>query len=360
MRNQFIYPGKPWFDTEGKRIQAHGAGVLYEDGIFYWYGENKEFTDGKNAQIWTWGIRMYSSSDLVNWKDEGLVIKPEPNEKKSVLNPRRKMDRPHLLKCPSTGKYVMWVKFIDISHFAVFTADDIHGPYTIVEDHYAPNGLKPGDFDIDADPETGKAYLFVEDDHKRVVAFELNDDYCGIHGAPAIIYQGLNPPFSREGVTHIARGGKHYIVTSGMTGYVPNPSEVAVADDWMGPYVVQGNPHVDDLTDASFNSQISYIFKHPEKKDLYISVADRWLPEYPMDAEKVDWLKRTIGSNFDRTLKASFSEKMKMIFSSPVSPFAKPANTSIADYVWLPLRFEGDRLLIDWKDAWSPDEYEEK
>lgn len=28
-----------------------------------WYGENKEFTDGKNG-IWTYGIRYYSSSDL--------------------------------------------------------------------------------------------------------------------------------------------------------------------------------------------------------------------------------------------------------------------------------------------------------
>ena len=33
-------------------------------------------------------------------------------------------------------------------------------------------------------------------------------------------------------------------------------------------------------------------------------------------------------------------------------------NTSIADYVWLPLRFEGEMVWIDWKDQWSLDEYE--
>jgi hypothetical protein len=30
---------------------------------------------------------------------------------------------------------------------------------------------------------------------------------------------------------------------------------------------------------SSFNSQVSYIFKHPRKKDLYIALVDRWLPE---------------------------------------------------------------------------------
>jgi len=39
-------------------------------------------------------------------------------------------------------------------------------------------------------------------------------------------------------------------------------------------------------------------------------------------------------------------------------PSSHPANTSIADYVWLPLRFEGEMVYIDWKDRWSLDEYE--
>ena len=36
-----IRPGEPWLDTNGNRIQAHGGSVRYEDGTFYWYGENK-------------------------------------------------------------------------------------------------------------------------------------------------------------------------------------------------------------------------------------------------------------------------------------------------------------------------------
>ena len=48
-----IYPGKTMTDIEGKRIQAHGAAMFYENGTYYWYGENKEFTKGKD-EVWTW------------------------------------------------------------------------------------------------------------------------------------------------------------------------------------------------------------------------------------------------------------------------------------------------------------------
>ena len=34
-------PGQPWKDTEGKLIQTHGGSVLYHEGTYYWYGENK-------------------------------------------------------------------------------------------------------------------------------------------------------------------------------------------------------------------------------------------------------------------------------------------------------------------------------
>lgn len=48
--NNSIRPGKVWLDTNGKPIQAHGACVFYENGVYYWIGENKEFTDGKNKK----------------------------------------------------------------------------------------------------------------------------------------------------------------------------------------------------------------------------------------------------------------------------------------------------------------------
>ncbi len=47
MTYQSIRPGQQWLNTEGKPIQAHGASIYRKDGVYYWIGENKEFTDGK-------------------------------------------------------------------------------------------------------------------------------------------------------------------------------------------------------------------------------------------------------------------------------------------------------------------------
>ena len=43
-----IRPGQVWLDTKGKRIQAHGGSVMYLDGYYYFYGENKEKPTGKS------------------------------------------------------------------------------------------------------------------------------------------------------------------------------------------------------------------------------------------------------------------------------------------------------------------------
>ena len=73
-----ICPGKVWLDTSGKPIQAHGFQVFYseKDKLWYLYGENKEHTR-KGGTVWTEGIRYYTSKDLMNWDDRGLLI-PRP------------------------------------------------------------------------------------------------------------------------------------------------------------------------------------------------------------------------------------------------------------------------------------------
>lgn len=67
------------------------------------------------------------------------------------------------------------------------------------------------------------------------------------------------------------------IITSGTSGYYPNPSQVCVFDDFHAEYQDLGNPHINDPFNTSFNSQISCVLKIPGK-DLYIACADRWIP----------------------------------------------------------------------------------
>ena len=40
MKYKSFHPGQPWLDTNGKRIHAHGGSIFYENGRYYWYGEN--------------------------------------------------------------------------------------------------------------------------------------------------------------------------------------------------------------------------------------------------------------------------------------------------------------------------------
>ena len=135
-------------DTNGRRIQAHGGALYYDDGVYYWYGENKDHTDGK-CPVWTWGMRAYRSTDLCNWEDLGLFIQPDLTDKDAPLYPTSRADRPHIVKCAYTGKYVCWIKHCgDNACFTVLQADKFLGPYEIVKAHYRPFGCEVGDFDI--------------------------------------------------------------------------------------------------------------------------------------------------------------------------------------------------------------------
>lgn len=352
MKYNSIRPGQVWLDTNGNRIQAHGGSVIYIDGVYYWYGENKEKTTGKD-DIWHWGVRCYASTDLYNWEDKGLIIPPEPDDPTSSLHPSAKMDRPHIIYNKDTKKYVAWLKIMhnDGSQTeTVMTADDFLGPYTKVRENLKPLNMSAGDFDL-AVASDGKAYYYFERVHSETICADLTPDYTDVTGYYSTHFPHTQPPFVREATAHMYRKGKHYLITSGTSGYLPNPSEVAIADTWHGPYTVLGNPHVGDESNTSFHSQISSIFKVPGKKDLYIACADRWLPtKMDMKYEEYAALFEKI---FSGDVKPEEMEDRDDYLNDP-----DMGNTCIADYVWLPIRFDGDMAYIDWKDEWKIEDYE--
>lgn len=347
-----IRPGQVWLDTNGNRIHAHGGSVMYIDGTYYWYGENKEKSTGED-DIWHWGVRCYTSKDLYNWEDQGLIIPPEPDDPESSLHPSAQMDRPHIIYNKDTKKYVAWLKIMhrDGSQTeTVMTADSILGPYTKVREGLKPLNMSAGDFDLVVAPD-GKAYYYFERVHTETICADLTPDYTDVTGYYSTHFPRVQPPFVREATAHCLRKGKHYLITSGTTGYLPNPSEAAVADTWHGPFTVLGDPHVGDESNTSFHSQISSIFKVPGKKDLYIACADRWLPNY-MDMKYEEY-----AVSFEKIFGGEIKPE-EMEDRDDSLDDAGMRNTSIADYVWLPLRFESDMVYIDWKDEWRIENYE--
>ena len=348
MKHSSIKPGQPWLDTDGNRIQAHGGSIIEVDGTFYWYGENKEKTI-PGSGIWHWGVRCYASTDLYNWEDHGLIIPPEPEDPASPLHPAEMMDRPHIIYNRMTRQYVCWVKIMhkDQSQTStVLVADSILGPYRMVRTGLRPLGMNAGDFDLVVEPSDGKAYYYFERVHSELICADLTADYTDVTGYYSTHFPQPYPPYVREAPAHFVRKGLHYLFTSGTTGYFPNPSEVACAKSYHGPWTVLGNPHPDDPTGTSFRSQISSVFKHPHKQDLYIALADRWLPQSALDG---------------RTVQAWFATRFGGEPLPPdVAPREKPtdSDTSIADYVWLPVRFDGEMAYLDWKDEWRIEDYE--
>ena len=158
-----FYPGQVWLDTNGNRIQAHGGSLIYLDGVYYWYGENKGKKTDKAAGIWHWGVRYYASTDLYNWEDRGLLIPPVTDDPNSSLHPTSMMDRPHIIYNARTQKICLLAENYGEKTRRrpkqCLRQTPSFGPYTIVREKLRPLGMSAGDFDLAAAPD-GKAYYF--------------------------------------------------------------------------------------------------------------------------------------------------------------------------------------------------------
>ena len=349
-------PGKFWYDDEGKRIHAHGGSILYKDGTYYWYGENKEgvfgraFPDNIKPAIWHNGVRVYSSKDLYNWHDEGVVmISDDPS---SPFYPRNIMDRPHILYNEKTKKFVMWAKCVtrcvklgadfESAKYYISTSDSMTEPF---EFSHVIEGVRAGDFDLFI--ENGKGYYIGTED-KIVYARELTDDFMGFTGKFSTHIEKSRPPFVREAPCYFCHEGKRFIITSGTSGYFPNPTVTYEIKEFHGEYVDLGETCKGDTEKTSFRSQFSSVFKHPFKNNLYIALGDRWLNDLP---EHMEISGEEMFDGYFRPEGPWFRDDLLEVYSDE--------NTSEATYVWLPIKFDDKGIpYIEWLDEWKIDDFE--
>lgn len=351
-----IRPGKIWNDTKGNPIQAHGFTVFFDEntGMYYWFGENKEkTTGGKNNTMWTYGIRLYTSIDLYNWEDRGLIVEPS-DDLNSPLHPTYQIDRPHIIFNENTGKYVCWLKIMagEVSQFmTVLTADRLEGPYTIVRDIYKPLNMDSGDFTLHVDQDTKKAYIFFERPHFQLITATLDEDYTGVNGEFTVHYDGLLPPETREAPTYFERNGKKYLITSGTSGYYPNVSRVCMFDDYHGEYKDLGDISIGDKTNTTFSSQITCVLKLPGTEQ-YIAMADRWMPQW-----YIPYMSGTIIKGMKRHF-ADYQPDTSPKYPQPLAAkeMIHKENTSISRYVWLPIEWEGEKPVIRWRKQWRKED----
>ena len=133
-----IKPGEVWPDTDGIHINAHAGGVLWVEGNlihhgrYYWVGQHMtESEAGNAAQV---GVRVYSSADLYNWRNEGVALNVS-SDPTSEIAKGCLLERPKVIYNRKTRKFVMWFhlefagKGYGAARTGVAVADQVTGPY---------------------------------------------------------------------------------------------------------------------------------------------------------------------------------------------------------------------------------------
>jgi hypothetical protein len=267
---QTIYPGVPWFDIDGNRIEAHGMGLLIDNGVYYWYGESK-----KTDSLADHGINCYSTTDktLTKWKFEGSMLAQKDIVGVPFSGPFV-IERPKVMKNPYTNLYVMYIHLDDANYTSpnvgVATANSPLGPFKFVH-AYKPDGIGSYDMTVYQDDD-GRAYLIRSVVNQFVGISLLSDDY--LTSKQLVSYIGE----AREGQAMFKYKGNYYLWTSHLSGWYPNAAELFVAD---GPAIIGaewislGNPSGSGTT---FDSQSAYVLPYQlnDGSVLPIYMGDRW------------------------------------------------------------------------------------
>ncbi len=343
-------PGELWPDNNGVHINAHGGGLLFYNGKYYWFGEHKvEGRRGNQARV---GVHCYSSGDLYNWKDEGIALKVS-DDPESPITVGCVIERPKVIFNKKTGKFVLWFHLelkgqgYNAAQTGVAVSDTPTGPYTFLKalnpnagkwpvgyseelknktfpddlegwtDEWL-NAVKDGmfvhrdfqkgqmarDMTLYVD-DNGKAYhIHASEENLTLHISELNDEYTGFTGK----YIRVWPTGHNEAPSIFKHNGKYYMITSGCTGWDPNAARLLVSNSVMGEWKYIDNPCVGEDKDLTFHSQSTYILPVEGKKDAFIFMADRWTPQNAIDGR----------------------------------------------YIWLPIQFSEDGTpFLEWKDKWD-------
>jgi len=288
--------GTTWLDTEGKPIEAHGGGILLHEGTYYWYGENHALGKGNKT-----GVSCYSSKDLKEWKNEGVVL---PKDSLPIYyRDSGVCERPKVIFNEATRKFVMWMHLDaeDYTHaFAgIAVADGPASKFKFVK------SMRPLKFDYKSS-ESGDRIakmnekglgntlrdmnLFVDKDQKAYIIYasennvslyiaRLNREYTDVERPDIEGKTWIRAlPFQmREAPAPFKYNGKYYMITSGLTGWLPNPAQMHIADSMLGSWKTLGNPCIGPLADMTFNSQSTFVLHAPgQKENCFIFMADRW------------------------------------------------------------------------------------
>ncbi len=346
-----IRSGELWPDNHGVHVNAHGGGILYHRGTYYWFGEHKA-ENTSNAMV---GVTCYSSKNLTDWKNEGVALAVS-DEQGSDIEKGCILERPKVIYNAKTRKFVMWFHLelkglgYRAARAGVAVADKVTGPYyflrsqrvnayryplNVTESEKAAMAkLQPKDYAewwtpkwrraiekglfLQRDLSTGqmardqtvyvdddgKAYhIFSSEDNLTLQIAELSEDYTFHTGRFVRVAAGGQ----NEAPAIFKKDGTYWMITSGCTGWEPNKARMFSARDIMGPWKQHESPCVGPKADLTFGGQSTYVLKVEGRRDAFIFMADIWRPKHPSDAR----------------------------------------------YIWLPIDFKNGLPVVEWRDEWT-------
>lgn len=348
-----VRQAEEWPDNKGEHVNAHGGCVLFHDGMYYWYGENRP-SRGFTTKT---GVEVYSSENLVDWTDCGVALAVS-HEEGNPIEEGCIMERPKVVYNKKTGKFIMMFhlelkgKGYVAAQVGFAESDLPTGPFRFVRSLRPNAGLWPQDFsegdireagllkesdyqewwtpdwtdamkkglllarDLPGGQMSRDMTVFVDDDGKAYHIYsseenltlhiaELTEDYSDYTGK----YIRVAPGGHNEAPTIFKRNGVYWMITSGCTGWEPNEARMFRASSIWGPWQQCPSPFVGKDAHKTFHSQGTYIYKVENVEDGYVFMADRWRPH-----------------------------QLKM-----------------SGYIWLPISFGEDGApVIHWLDEWSP------
>lgn len=313
-----VVNGEVFPDTDGNHINAHGGGILEHQGTYYWYGEHRgEGRPGKGQR----GVACYSSTDLHNWKNEGIVL-AVVDEPGSPIEEGCIIERPKVIYNPSTGKFVMWFhnelkgQGYGAAQAGTAISDSPTGPFKLVKSGrvnpgiypmnmteeekamswdnfkhdwwtpewydairkgmFAKRDLKGGQMSRDMTlfvDDDGTAYhIYSSEDNLTLNIAELDSTYLNHTGR----YIRLFPAGHNEAPAIFKKDGTYWMITSGCTGWAPNKARMMKATDILGEWEQLPNPCVGPNADITFFGQSTFIMPYDGG---FMFMADIWNPK---------------------------------------------------------------------------------
>ncbi len=341
-------PGTLWLDTDGRVINAHGGSMLFHKGKYYWFGEYREEFSTETLV----GVSCYSSTDLMNWKNEGIVL-PITKEKGSPLSVGALVELPRVVYNKKNKMFVMYFHLEPAGErlsgcVGVATAKTITGPYKLVKHgrinagQWPMNGnVRPAEFtqqdremsankwaegwheavtngllvrrDFHAGQQCGDMTLFVDSDERCYHIYssedglalhiaELTDDYLSYTGR----YLRVNPAGQNEAPVIFKNDGIYWFLTTSSSSWQHGSTRLFSAPTIWGPWEPRLNPCKGKTVSSTFYSRGTYIFPVAGTPNTYIFMADRWKSHNPIDSR----------------------------------------------YIWLPVRFKYGTPLLEWSYEW--------